>query len=106
MTSGDARPHVHVVPEEVQALGQFAADVAEQLKSGSGALDRDVAQLLDTWKGTAADGYRSGWDEVHKGALGVWDALTDLAEKLGVSAAGYQATDDANAATVRSVAVD
>jgi WXG100 family type VII secretion target len=106
MTSGDAHPHVHVVPEEVQALGQFANSVAEQLRSGSGALDRDVMRLLETWKGSAADGYRSGWDEVHKGALGVWDALTDLAEKLGVNAAGYQATDDANAATVRAVTVD
>ncbi|WP_249645620.1 WXG100 family type VII secretion target [Nocardia sputi] len=62
MTTGDTP--LHVVPEEVKAVGRFAYDVAEQLRSGSMSLDREVQALFGTWKGSAADGYRAGWDDV------------------------------------------
>ncbi|MBR7540269.1 WXG100 family type VII secretion target, partial [Mycobacterium tuberculosis] len=46
-----------------------AYDIAQQLKSGSIALDREVQALFDTWKGSAADAYREGWDDMQDGAM-------------------------------------
>ncbi|WP_068279924.1 WXG100 family type VII secretion target [Aldersonia kunmingensis] len=97
---------LRVVTEEVKAVGRYAGDLAEQLKSGSMSLDRDVLELFGSWKGTAADAYRSGWEEMHDGALKAWDALIELAEKLGVTAEAYKAQDDATTAAVASVRTD
>ena len=104
MTTGD--PSLNVVPDEVKAIGKFAYNVAEQLKSGSTSLDREVQALFGTWRGSAADAYRTGWDEMQDGALKVWDSLTDLAEKLGVTAATYQDLDSTNASSYNSLQLD
>ncbi|MFD8246605.1 WXG100 family type VII secretion target [Nocardia sp. NPDC059691] len=49
--------------------------MAQQLRSGSVALDREVQALFDTWKGSAADAYHEGWDDMQDGAVKAWDAL-------------------------------
>ncbi|BDU00323.1 hypothetical protein IFM12276_33510 [Nocardia sputorum] len=41
--------------------------MAEQLRSGSVSLDREVQALFGTWKGSAADAYRAGWDDMQDG---------------------------------------
>ncbi|MBB5912989.1 WXG100 family type VII secretion target [Nocardia transvalensis] len=97
---------VNVVPDAVTAVGKNALDVAQQLKSGSMALDREVQALFDTWKGSAADAYREGWDEMQDGAMKAWDALADLASKLGVSVATLQDQDKSNAAPISSLQMD
>lgn len=81
-------------------------DIAQQLKSGSIALDREVQALFDTWKGSAADAYREGWDDMQDGAMKAWDALTDLASKLGVSASTLRDQDTSNAAPISSLQLD
>ncbi|MFI6165556.1 WXG100 family type VII secretion target [Nocardia sp. NPDC051052] len=97
---------LNVVPDAVTAVGRQAYDVAQQLKSGSMALDREVQALFGTWKGSAADAYRAGWDDMHDGAMKTWDALTDLASKLGVSVSTLQDRDNANAAPISSLTLD
>ncbi|MFR9769083.1 WXG100 family type VII secretion target [Nocardia sp. SC052] len=97
---------LNVVPDAVAAVGRHARDMAQQLKSGSMALDREVQALFDTWKGSAADAYREGWDDMQDGAMKAWDALTDLASKLGVSVSTLQDQDTANAATISSLQLD
>ncbi|WP_338770603.1 WXG100 family type VII secretion target [Nocardia vulneris] len=104
MTTGDTP--MQAVPDEVKAIGKFAYDIAEQLKSGSTALDREVQALFSTWKGSAADGYRAGWDEMQDGAMQAWDALTELAAKLGVSAATLRERDETNASAISSLRLD
>ncbi|WP_024800493.1 WXG100 family type VII secretion target [Nocardia sp. BMG51109] len=91
---------LNVVPDAVMAVGRHAHDVAQQLKSGSIALDREVQALFDTWKGSAADAYREGWDDMQDGAMKAWDALTDLASKLGVSVSTLQDQDNASAVPI------
>jgi WXG100 family type VII secretion target len=97
---------LHVVPDEVQAVGKYVGDLAEQLRSGSTSLDSEVQGLFGSWKGSAADAYRTGWDETHDGALKAWEALIELADKLGVSAAAYQTQDDTTASSVASIRTD
>ncbi|WP_433601326.1 WXG100 family type VII secretion target [Nocardia sp. CA-135953] len=95
-----------VVPDAVMAVGRHALDVAQQLKAGSLALDREVQALFGTWKGSAADAYREGWDDMQDGAMKAWDALTDLASKLGVSVSRLQEQDNSNAAPISSLQLD
>ncbi|KAA0018530.1 WXG100 family type VII secretion target [Antrihabitans cavernicola] len=94
---------LHVVPEEVTSVGRFAYEIAEQLRSGSTRLDGEVQGLSATWRGSAADSYRSGWDEMHHGAVQVWDALFQMAEKLGVTADTYRTQDSASASALGSL---
>ncbi|AXK87194.1 WXG100 family type VII secretion target [Nocardia farcinica] len=97
---------LNVVPDAVTAVGRRAYDIAQQLKSGSIALDREVQALFDTWKGSAADAYREGWDDMQDGAMKAWDALTDLASRLGVSASTLRDQDTSNAAPISSLQLD
>lgn len=97
---------LNVVPEVVAAVGRHALDVAQQLKSGSTALDGEVQALFDTWKGSAADAYREGWDDMQDGAMKLWDSLTALASKLGISVSTLQDQDNSNAAPISSLYLD
>lgn len=91
--AGGAPGQLEVVPGDVQSFGRVAYRMAEELRSGSVALDGEVRELMSTWKGAAASSYDEGWGEMHRGAIEVWDALFALAEKLGVTAANYRQTD-------------
>lgn len=74
---------VSVVPDDVQGFGRAAYRIAEELRSASASLDTEVQGLTSTWKGAAADSYVAGWDEMHRGALDVWDTLFALADIVG-----------------------
>jgi WXG100 family type VII secretion target len=99
-------PSLGVVPSDVQEIGRLAYRMATELRSGSTALGTEVDTLLNTWKGSAADSYRSGWDEMHRGATDVWDALFDLADKLGITADNYRSVDAARAHSISSLNLD
>ncbi|WP_062987692.1 WXG100 family type VII secretion target [Nocardia anaemiae] len=94
---------LEVIPEEVKEVGRFAYRVATELRSGSSSLDVEVQSVLSTWRGIAADAYGSGWEELRRGASEVWEALFELAEKLGITAETYQTADSARASTFSSL---
>ncbi|MFB7724030.1 WXG100 family type VII secretion target [Nocardia sp. NPDC056100] len=100
---GGESGRLSVVPEDVRAFGRVAYRMAEELRAGSGALDREVGELMNTWKGAAATSYGAGWGEMHRGAVEVWDALFELAGKLGVSAETYREADAEFGAAVNSL---
>ncbi|WP_330181776.1 WXG100 family type VII secretion target [Nocardia sp. NBC_01503] len=101
--SGGVSGQLEVGPDEVRAFGHSAYRMAEELRSGSEGLDREVAGLMNSWKGAAATAYGGGWDEMHRGAVEVWDALFELAAKLGVTAETYRDTDAEFGAAVNSL---
>ncbi|MFI9507645.1 WXG100 family type VII secretion target [Nocardia sp. NPDC052566] len=94
---------LQVIPEQVKDLGRYAYGIATELRSGSNSLDGEVRGLLETWKGGAADSYGAGWDEMHQGAVRVWDVLFALAEKLGITAENYRTTDTGSASGISSL---
>ncbi|MRH89868.1 WXG100 family type VII secretion target [Nocardia sp. SYP-A9097] len=94
---------MEVLPDGVRAFGRLAFRMAEELRSGSTTLDGEVGELMDTWRGAAAGSYRNGWDEMQRGAVEVWNALFDLAAKLGVTADTYCETDTDFGAAVNSL---
>ncbi|MEV2220420.1 WXG100 family type VII secretion target [Nocardia vinacea] len=100
--AGEAGP-LSVLPDEVKVLGRLAYQVAEQCRDGYSTLDTDVRAMLDSWTGNNADAFGAGWEELHQGAVQVWDALFELAESLGITAATLGQTDQAFAGGISSL---
>ncbi|WP_067648443.1 WXG100 family type VII secretion target [Nocardia harenae] len=95
-----------VVPEEVAAVGRFAYRIANELRDGANSLDREVSMLMDSWRGAAAQSYGGGWNEMHSGAMRVWEELLQLAEKLGVTADNYLAQEAESGTAVSLLNMD
>ncbi|WP_067567627.1 WXG100 family type VII secretion target [Nocardia acidivorans] len=91
MTDEGGSGGLFVVPEDVRALGKFALDVAETLRSSLESTGREVDSL--TWTGTAATSFGTGWNECAEGGRTIIDALTTMAGKLGVAAETYTGQD-------------
>ncbi|MDO3650541.1 WXG100 family type VII secretion target [Nocardia mangyaensis] len=103
VTEVDGGKDFAVIPDDVQGFGRAAYRIAEELRSASASLDTEIQGLMSTWKGAAADSYVAGWDEMHRGALDVWDTLFALAEQLGITAQSFRELDHARAAAVSSL---
>lgn len=93
-------PSLSIEPESVKAFGRIALDIAVQCRAGLAALELDVRDVRDSWSGNNSDTFIAAWDEFHQGAVEVWDALVELAAKVGVTAEMLQNTDGSNAGAV------
>ncbi|MFE6925764.1 WXG100 family type VII secretion target [Nocardia sp. NPDC057663] len=97
MTTGDPST-LSVEPEEVKALERLAFQVAKECQAGYASLVTDMRATIETWTGNNAGVFTAGWEEFHLGADQVWDALFELADKLGITAETLLAVDESNAA--------
>ena len=88
-----------VVPEQVRDVGTYVYGLADTLAGALDSAAKEVAELLtSSWTGDYADEFSEGWNEVHDGGRQIFTALTGMAEKLGVTAETFAATDEASAA--------
>ncbi|MEU4345339.1 WXG100 family type VII secretion target [Nocardia sp. NPDC023852] len=94
-----------VVPEHVCDAGRYIQQTAQNLISGLRAASAEVDGLMTSWRGTAATAYAGAWDETHTAALGVFEALADMAELLGVVVERSVATDTTNAGDYGSLSL-
>ncbi|MFI1461236.1 WXG100 family type VII secretion target [Nocardia carnea] len=95
---------ITVVPEEVRTVGQFVADIAQNLRSGLETASIEVDALLDDgWNGDRSDEFFGGWAELRDGGLKILQALDGMAEKLGVQSDTYEATDSATSQHISSL---
>ncbi|NUP25472.1 MAG: WXG100 family type VII secretion target [Nocardia sp.] len=89
--SGD---DISVVPADVRAVGRYVFYVANALRAALDSAATEVESLLSSgWTGVSANGFASGWTDVHDGGAQIMTALTGMAEKLGVTADSYEVTD-------------
>jgi WXG100 family type VII secretion target len=95
-----------VVPEHVSDAGRYVQETAQTLINGVRSADAEVAGLMSTWRGAAADAYSAGWDETRQGAVAVLEALGDMAELLGVVATEVDALDQTRADVFRPSSLD
>ncbi|MCM6776051.1 WXG100 family type VII secretion target [Nocardia sp. CDC159] len=96
--------NLSVVPEDVQAVGRYVYEIADTMRQALDSAAREVDTLLTSeWTGDAAEEFRTGWDETRDGGTQLMQALTGLAEKLGITAANYRSTDADNAAGFSSL---
>lgn len=79
-------------------MGRLAFQVAKECQAGYASLVIDTRATIETWTGNNAGVFTAGWEEFHLGADQVWDALFELADKLGITAETLLAADESNAA--------
>ncbi|MGV9676518.1 WXG100 family type VII secretion target [Nocardia sp. NPDC003482] len=95
---------ITVVPDDVQDVGQYVYTIADTLRQALDAAAREVSTLLESdWTGDAADEFRTGWDETRDGGTQLMQALSALAEKLGVTAENYRKSDTDSATALGSL---
>lgn len=99
--------NLFVVPEKVSEVGKYLYELAEELRGALDSAAKDVSSLTDgSWTGDYATEFANGWTDVREGGSQIMAALTELAEKLGVTADTYQARDESNAASMQSSSLD
>jgi WXG100 family type VII secretion target len=80
-------------------LGRGAENFSESLK----ALDVEVSNTLDGWRGASGAAYEDIWRQWHTGADQVHQGLSAMAQLLGAAAHDFASQEQASAAAVRSV---
>ncbi len=103
MSEGSADPGLQVIPDNVLDAGKFVQLTADQLVNALHSLDTDIDAVLGVWKGHSATAYRAGWDETKRGAVEVLEALSTIAELLGVTTASFVEQDDTNSQSYPSL---
>lgn len=79
-------------------------NIAETMRQALNTAGREVDTLLGQhWTGDAANEFSDGWDETHSNGTQLMQHLISLAEKLGVTADSYRATDTGNATRISSL---
>ncbi|MEU4314479.1 WXG100 family type VII secretion target [Nocardia sp. NPDC024068] len=99
----DSAPVIQVVPDHVLDAGRFVQLTADQLVNALRDLDVDIDGVLEVWKGNSATAYRAGWDETKQGAIQVLEALSTIAELLGVTTQTFVEQDDSNSQSYPSL---
>ncbi|MGF6887173.1 WXG100 family type VII secretion target [Nocardia sp. GAS34] len=92
------------MPDDVAALGKYAHDLADTLRSALADADRQVRAVGEqSWIGTASTSFVNGWGECQDGGRKIIDALSTMASSLGVTAQTYASQDNQFAAEVSSL---
>lgn len=93
-----------MVPDDVAAVGRYIYGAAENLRSALGSVGREVGALTSgSWTGSAAKTFGKGWGECQDGGSQIIDALTSMAEKLGVTATNYRDRDTQTSTAISSL---
>ncbi|MEV0331357.1 WXG100 family type VII secretion target [Nocardia sp. NPDC050717] len=91
-----------VVPEQVRDAGNYVYGLADTLRQALDSAAREVDACAGaSWTGDYANAFASGWAETRTGGQAIITALTEMAEKLGVTAETYSQRDDATAAALQ-----
>jgi WXG100 family type VII secretion target len=89
---------VEVVVSELHSASARLETAAQRLKDGLASVDDETSQLLGSgWKGGAASAYGPAWEDWHKGADQVVQALQRMSELLTIAGKEYAKTDEAGA---------
>lgn len=96
-----------VLRDKVRDVGKYVYSLADTLRQALDSATREVDACAGaTWTGDYADAFASGWAETRTGGLEIIAALTDMAEKLGVTADTYSQRDETNAAALGTFSLD
>ncbi|MFD4433857.1 WXG100 family type VII secretion target [Nocardia sp. NPDC058497] len=90
-----------MVPDKVRDVGNYVYGLADTLRQALDTATREVdACVCASWTGDYANTFATGWTETRTGGLEIIAALTEMAEKLGVTADTYSQTDESTAAAL------
>ncbi|MFD3508762.1 WXG100 family type VII secretion target [Nocardia sp. NPDC058666] len=106
-TLGGDGQSLTVVPEKVRDVGTFVYGLADTLRQALDIASREVdACAGGSWTGDYAESFATAWSETRSGGVAVISALTEMAEKLGVSADTYSQADQSFSADLGAFSLD
>ncbi|MFC4377253.1 WXG100 family type VII secretion target [Nocardia halotolerans] len=106
-STGGEGQSLTVVPEKVREVGNYVFGLADTLRQALDSAAREVDACAGTsWTGDSASNFATGWSETRNGGTAIITALTDMAEKLGVTADTYAQRDETSAAALGSFSLD
>ncbi|MGW5920541.1 ESX-1 secretion-associated protein [Nocardia fluminea] len=107
ITPGGDGQSLTVVPDKVREVGNYVYGLADTLRQALDSAAREVdACAGSSWTGDYANTFASGWSETRTGGTAIMTALTEMAEKLGVTADTYTQRDETNSAALSSFSLD
>lgn len=107
MSTSGGEGQLAVVPDKVRDVGNYVFGLAETLRQALDTATREVDACAGaSWTGDYANTFASGWAETRTGGLDIIAALTEMAEKLGVTADTYSRTEDTNAAALAAYSLN
>ncbi len=84
----------NVESAELQAAQTYLAELVAEARGRASTVRGEVESLLASgWRGGAAAGFRSGWEQWDAGCTELLGALESMAELLGVTGRDYTVTD-------------
>ncbi len=96
-----------MVPEKVRDVGNYVYGLADTLRQALDSAAREVEACAGaSWTGSSAEAFAEGWSETRTGGNAIIAALTEMAEKLGVTADTYTKRDTTNAAALGTFSLD
>lgn len=97
---GEGIGSVQADTDAILGTAGWVDGVAEDVNNDLQSLMRQVHNLLDRWRGTAADTHSDAWAEWFNSANNLVGALADDANALRSAAAGYVGTDSHTAGDI------
>lgn len=96
-----------VAPVELQVCGSMLGRIGDELRTEMAVLHHAMDELLTTgWRGAAATGFATGWDQWSRGARDLLDALAAMSGLLGETGRNSERTDTTGAHRLRESGAD
>jgi WXG100 family type VII secretion target len=94
--------NLNVDADEAFNISHSVSNDAEELREELTHLSQEWDNLSHGWSGVAASAFAPAWDEWHRGAAQIVEALAESAHRLAQAAIQYDTTDTDSAQSLRS----
>jgi len=86
---------IKVTSEDLESLSVNVASGSESIQNQLSKLHSDVARVVGAdWRGLASGAFNTKYEEWHRCAAGLKDALDGISQLLAQAAIKYQETED------------
>lgn len=93
---------IRVTPEQLQSVSSQLSSGAANIEQILNQLKGQVAPLGSDWVGAAQGQFMELWQQWQNDGMGLFNALTQIAQLMNQAATRYQETDQANAGGFRA----
>ena len=101
-TKGAPVTAIKVTSEQLQSVSSSLSSGSDEVASRLATMESQVRALVDAdWSGAASDSFRDLYEQWHRSAESLKQALDGIAQMLGQAGRTYQDTEDALASQLR-----
>lgn len=102
--TGNAGDPLNADIEDISSAANWVQNAAQDFHDSVERLMGDVGQLMEKWKGSAADTHQTAWNDWADAARNLVGALADDATALRAAAKSFHTVDAGSASELTSAA--